>query len=87
MSKSLEEQSNHDSERSRGRFSAAELRFWNSDMLEEDSSFAAKMMDDLKEVTNKLIDPIRALEAEVSTTGGWGGEVSRVNKKISKQHQ
>lgn len=39
-------------------------------MLEEDSSFAAKMMNDLKEVTNERIDPIRALEAEVSTTGG-----------------
>ena len=37
------------------------------------------MMDDLKEVTIKHIDPIQAPETEVSTTGG---EVSGTNKKI-----
>lgn len=40
----------------------------------------AKMTDDLKEVTNKHINSIQALEAKVSNTEG---EVSRVNKKIS----
>lgn len=49
-------------------------------MSDEDSTFVAKMMDDPEEVTNKHIDPIQARETEVSTTGG---EVSRVNKKIS----
>lgn len=43
-------------------------------------SFVAKMTDDLKEVTNKHIDSIQALEAKVSNTEG---EVCRVNKKIS----
>lgn len=37
------------------------------------------MTDDLKEVTNKHIDSIQALEAKVSYTEG---EVGRVNKKI-----
>lgn len=49
-------------------------------MSDEDSTFVAKMMDDPEEVTNKHIDPIQVPETEVSTTGG---EVSRVNKKIS----
>lgn len=40
----------------------------------------SKMMDDLKEVTNKHIDSIQALETKVSNPEG---EVSRVNKKIS----
>lgn len=37
------------------------------------------MTDDLREVTNKHIDSIQALEAQVSNTEG---EASRVNKKI-----
>lgn len=49
-------------------------------MSDEDLSFVAKMMDDLKESTNKHIDPIQALETDVSNTEG---EVSRTNKKIS----
>lgn len=39
----------------------------------------AKMTDDLREVTNKHIDSIQALEGDVNYTEG---EVSRVNKKI-----
>lgn len=37
------------------------------------------MTDDLREVTNKHIDSIQALEGEVNYTEG---EVIRVNKKI-----